>query len=545
VVGVLAAVAEPTAAVPLGVIGWLTAVGFSRPPYADLRLTGLDAERAAITLAVVALCAAAAGAAFRWRASRVTLVNVERHEQNGISRRRQTAGAVLAVAGLPSLTALLNAVQPHLNLSDDLLIYLVAVVAITVVGGFWPAVVAAVGACLLLNWFFTEPLHTFTIAEPRNLLALVLFVTVAVAVSSVVHLAARREADAARSSKETDSLLGLAQTVLGGADTPADVLDHLTASHGGHAELLERVGSRWVTVASSGDADTSLSTLRFEVRPDLALEVSGQAASATTALLAGYTAQAVAALDRARLRTQAAQAEALAEGDRMRTALLRAVSHDLRTPLASIKASVSSLRQTDVHWSAEDEAELLANIEQNADRLDALVGNLLDMGRLQAGSLEPFLRATAVDEVAPVALRGLDHADHLLIVVPDDLPLVRADPGLLERVLANLFSNALRHSPPDLRPMLRAREDGDRVVLDVVDHGTGVPSGLKDRIFEPFARLDERSPGVGLGLAVAKGFAEAMGGAIVAIDTPGGGLTVRVTLPALVSGARAALGADR
>jgi two-component system, OmpR family, sensor histidine kinase KdpD len=455
------------------------------------------------------------------------------------------AGAVLAVAGLPSLTALLNALQPHLNLSDDLLIYLVAVVAVTVVGGFWPAVVAAVGACLLLNWFFTAPVHTFTIAEPRNLLALVLFVTVAVAVSSVVHLAARRESDAARSAKETESLLGLAQTVLGGADTPGDVLDHLTASHGGHAELLERVGGRWIKVASSGELDPGLSALRFEVRPDLALEVSGQAASATTSLLAGYTAQAVAALDRARLRTQAAQAEALAEGDRMRTALLRAVSHDLRTPLASIKASVSSLRQTDVHWSAEDEAELLANIEQNADRLDALVGNLLDMGRLQAGSLEPFLRATAVDEVAPVALRGLDDADLLLIVVPDDLPLVRADPGLLERVLANLFSNALRHSPRDLRPMLRAKEDGDRVVIDVVDHGTGVPAELKERIFEPFARLDQRSPGVGLGLAVAKGFAEAMGGTIVAVDTPGGGLTVRVTLPALVSGVRASLGADQ
>jgi two-component system sensor histidine kinase KdpD len=545
VVGVLAAVAEPTAAIPLGVIGWLTAIGFSRPPYADLRLTGIVAERAAVTLAAVALGAAVAGAAFRWRAAGVTLESVDRHERSGLSPRRQIAGAVLAVAGLPLLTALLNAVQPHLNLSDDLLIYLVAVVAVTVVGGFWPAVVAAVGACLLLNWFFTEPLHTFTIAEPRNLLALVLFVTVAVAVSSVVHLAARRESDAARSSKETQSLLGLAQTVLGGADTPGDVLDHLTASHGGHAELLERVGSRWVKVASSGDLDPTISALRFEVRPDLALEVSGQATSATTSLLAGYTAQAVAALDRARLRTQAAQAEALAEGDRMRTALLRAVSHDLRTPLASIKASVSSLRQTDVHWTAEDEAELLANIEQNADRLDALVGNLLDMGRLQAGSLEPFLRATAVDEVAPVALRGLDDADHLLIVVPDDLPLVRADPGLLERVLANLFSNALRHSPSELRPMLRAREDGDRVVLDVVDHGSGVPSGLKERIFEPFARLDERSPGVGLGLAVAKGFAEAMGGTIAAIDTPGGGLTVRVTLPALVSGVRAALGADQ
>jgi two-component system sensor histidine kinase KdpD len=551
VVGALAAVAEPTAAIPLGVIGWLTAVGFSRPPYADLRLTGSVAGRAAITLAVVAVGAAAVGAAFRWhaafrsRAAGVTLESVDRHERSGLSPRRQVAGAVLAVVGLPSLTALLNALQPHLNLSDDLLIYLVAVVAVTVVGGFWPAVVAAVGACLLLNWFFTAPVHTFTIAEPRNLLALVLFVTVAVAVSSVVHLAARREADAARSSKETESLLGLAQTVLGGADTPGDVLDHLTASHGGHAELLERVGGRWIKVASSGEPDPTISALRFEVRPDLALEVSGQAASATTSLLAGYTAQAVAALDRARLRTQAAQAEALAEGDRMRTALLRAVSHDLRTPLASIKASVSSLRQTDVHWSAEDEAELLANIEQNADRLDALVGNLLDMGRLQAGSLEPFLRATAVDEVAPVALRGLDDADLLLIVVPDDLPLVRADPGLLERVLANLFSNALRHSPSDLRPMLRAKEEGDRVVLDVVDHGSGVPAGLKERIFEPFARLDARSPGVGLGLAVAKGFAEAMGGTIVAVDTPGGGLTVRVTLPALVSGVRATLGADQ
>ena len=544
VVGGLAVVAEPTAAAPLAIIGWLTVSGFSRPPYADLQLTGVVAGRAAVTLAAVALVAAASGAAFRWRAARGTLESVERHEQSGISRRRQLAGALLAVAGLPLLTALLAALRPDLDLSDDLLIYLVAVVCVTVVGGFWPAVFAAVAACLLLNWYFTQPLHTFTIAEPRNLLALVLFVTVAVTVSSVVHLAARREADAARSSKETQSLLSLAQTVLGGADTPSDVLDHLTASHGGRAELLERVGGRWIKVASSGAAGQEPGELRFEVRPDLALEVSGQAASATTSLLAGYTAQAVAALDRARLRTQAAQAEALAEGDRMRTALLRAVSHDLRTPLASIKASVSSLRQTDVHWSEEDEAELLANIEQNADRLDALVGNLLDMGRLQAGSLEPFLRAIAVDEVAPVALRGLDDADHLLISVPDDLPLVRADPGLLERVLANLFSNALRHSPPDIRPMLRAKEDGDRVVIDVVDHGSGVPAGLKEQIFEPFARLDARSPGVGLGLAVAKGFAEAMGGTIVAVDTPGGGLTVRVTLPALVSGVRAPLGAD-
>jgi two-component system sensor histidine kinase KdpD len=544
VVGALAAVAEPTAAAPLGVIGWLTAIGFSRPPYADLRLTGTDPERAAITLAVTGLAAVVAGSAFRQWSARVTLENVDKREPSGIDLRRQLAGAVLAVAGLPLVTLALTANRSRLDLSNDLLLYLVAVVIVTVIGGFWPAVLASIGACLLLNWYFTEPLHTFTIAEPRNLLALVLFVTVAVAVSSVVHLAARREADASRSARETEVLLGLAQTVLGGADTPGDVLDHLTSGHGGHAALLERVSGRWITVATSGVSDPRASTLRFEVRPDLALEVSGQAATATTSLLAGYTAQAVAALDRARLRTQAAQAEALAEGDRMRTALLRAVSHDLRTPLASIKASVSSLRQTDVHWSEEDEADLLADIEGSTDRLDALVGNLLDMSRLQAGALAPFLRATAIDEVAPVALRGLDGADQLLIVVPDDLPLVQADPGLLERVLANLFSNALKHSPADQRPALRAREDGGRVVLDVVDHGTGVPAEMKSRIFEPFARLDERVPGVGLGLAVAKGFAEAMGGAIVAVDTPGGGLTVRVTLPVVASGVRATLGAE-
>jgi two-component system, OmpR family, sensor histidine kinase KdpD len=545
IVTAVAAISEAMAAVPLGVIGWLTVIGFSRPPYADLRPAGGTAVSAAITMAACALAGGAAGLLFRYWQARVTLESVDRQKERGIDPRRQLAGAALAVAGLPALTALLVVWRDHLNLSDDLLIYLVAVVAVTVVGGFWPAVFAAVAASLLLNWYFTEPLHTFTIAEPKNLLALVLFVTVAVAVSSVVHLAARREADAARSAKETASLLALAQTVLGGADTPADVLDHLTTSHGGHAELLERVGGRWVKVATSGAADPDASVIRFEVRPDLALEVRGQAASATTSLLAGYTAQAVAALDRARLRTQAAQAEALAEGNRMRTALLAAVSHDLRTPLASIKASVSSLRQTDVRWSAEDEADLLANIEQNADRLDALVGNLLDMSRLQTGSLAPFLRATAVDEVAPVALRGLDDSDQLQITVPDDLPLVRADPGLLERVLANLFSNALRYSPAGRPPALRAREDGERVTLEVVDHGPGVPGDQKTRIFEPFQRLDERSSGVGLGLAVAKGFAEAMGGTIAAVDTPGGGLTIRVSLPAEISGVRAVLGAGQ
>ena len=568
VAGVTSFAADPVASVLLAGIGWLTTIGFSRPPYAQLRPTGPAADRAAVVLAASALAGAGLGLVFRWYWRRLTLVDVGRYtgmrpftarrgqaaqdaelpggtpnQAGAIDARRRLAGVALAAVVLPLLTAVLATRRQHLNLADDVLVYLVAVVTITVLGGFWPAVLAAVAASLLLNWYFTVPIHTFTIQQPKELLALLLFVTVAVAVSSIVHLAARRAVQAARARKEAASLLELAQTVLGGADSPAAVLDHLTRTHGGQAELQERAGGRWVRAASSRVEGRLPAATRIDIRSDLTLLVTGQAESATPALLAGYAAQAAAALDRERLRTQAAQAEALAEGNRMRTALLAAVSHDLRTPLASIKASVSSLRQTDVEWSEADQADLLATIEQNADRLDALIGNLLDMSRLHTGSLQPFLRPTAIDEVAPVAVGGLDDSLRLEMAVPDGFPLVLADPGLLERVLANLFSNALRYSPPGQPPELSASLEDGTVLLEVADHGPGVPDEQKERIFEPFTRVGDRYPGgVGLGLAVAKGFAEAMGGRITAADTPGGGLTVRVVLP-VASQDKSALGA--
>ena len=573
VAGAMSFAAEPVASVLLAGIGWLTTAGFSRPPYAQLRPTGPASAHAAVVLAASALAGVVFGLVFRWYGRRRTLVSMGTRMRGGrpaarpasaartapaagtaagaagaaagaIGARRRLAGVLLAATLLPLLTAVLAAWRPHLNLADDLLIYLVAVVTITVLGGFWPAVLAAVAASLLLNWYFTAPIHTFTIEEPKNLLALLLFVTVAVAVSSMVHLAARRAVQAAAAREEAASLLELAQTVLGGADSPAAVLDHLTRTQGGQAELQERAGGRWVRAASSGVDGSLAAASRIDIRGDLSLLVTGQAESATPALLAGYAAQAAAALDRERLRTQAAQAEALAEGNRMRTALLAAVSHDLRTPLASIKASVSSLRQTDVEWSQADEADLLATIEQNADRLDALIGNLLDMSRLHTGSLQPFLRPTAIDEVAPVALLGLDDGLRLEMAVPDGFPLVLADPGLLERILANLFSNALRHSPAARPPELQAQLIEDTVLLEVVDHGPGVADEEKERIFEPFTRVGDRYPGgVGLGLAVAKGFAEAMGGRIDAADTPGGGLTVRIALQ-VASEDKSVLGAE-
>jgi two-component system sensor histidine kinase KdpD len=546
-------VAEPLTAPVLGVIGWLTVVGFSRPPYAELRPTGPVAAQAAAAMAGCCLLGAGLGQLVRQFGSSFTLWIVDMRAEReagastwaGIRGRRQLAGVLLA-AGLPLLTVALVTGQRDLSLADDLLIYLVAVVAIAVVGGFWPAVLAAVMSSLLLNWYFTPPLHTLTIAEPRNLLALLLFVTVAVTVSSVVHLSARRAVQAARSAEDAASLLELAQTVLGGADTPTAVLDHLTSTWGGRAELVEQVRDQWIRVAVSGSAAAAAAETRVQARSGLALIVAGQTRMVTPRMLDGFAAQAGAALDRDRLRTQAAQSEALAEGNRMRTALLAAVSHDLRTPLASIKASVSTLRQTDVEWTAADEAALLATIEDAADRLDALIGNLLDMSRLATGSLQPFLRPTSIDEVAPVALRGLAPATGMQMLVPDGLPLVRTDPGLLERVLANLFSNALAHSPPSRAPVMRAHHCGGAVILEIVDHGRGVPDGLKPRMFEPFDRLDERGTGtgVGLGLAVAKGFLEVMGGSVTAVDTPGGGLTIRVGLPVAVTSASSTTAAD-
>src|SRR6266536_595115 len=600
VVGAGALVAEPAVAPLLAGIGWLTAVGFAGPPYGQLRPGGAPAVHAAVVITASALAGAGIGLVVRRVASSSRLLIVDasgtdlpdaaalpglppsgqggtpdsgtpgeglpqaipeqpglpaaaQHQvpvpsagqppvraggrwptspvagrpdrgllnlSGGIGTRRRLAGVLLA-AGLPLLTAALAAGRAHLNLADDLLLYLVAVVAIAVVGGFWPAVLGAITASLLLNWYFTEPLHALTVAEPRNLLALMLFVTVAVTVSSVVHLAARRAVQAARSGEDAASLLALAQTVLGGADTPAAVLYHLAHTWEGRAELVEQVGDEWVRVAVRGTAREPAAVTRVDVRPGLALLIAGQTRPISARVLDGFAAQAAAALDRDRLRTQAAQAEALAEGNRMRTALLAAVSHDLRTPLASI--------------------------EQSADRLDALIGNLLDMSRLAAGSLRPFLRPTAIDEVAPVALRGLDAGTTVQLVVPDGLPLVRTDPGLLERVLANLFANALAYSPPGRPPALYAEQDGGTVVLAVVDHGPGVPDDQKPRMFEPFERLSARNTGtgVGLGLAVVKGFTDTMGGSVAAADTSGGGLTIRVTLPVASQPARRAAAAEQ
>ena len=229
------------------------------------------------------------------------------------------------------------------------------------------------------------------------------------------------------------------------------------------------------------------------------------------------------------------QATQAVEADRGRAALLAAVSHDLRSPLAAAKAAVSCLRSGDVPVTADDRDELLATAEESLDQLIKLATSLLDVSRLQAGAQPVFPRPAGLGGIVTDSLDSLGPQGRPVItVIPSGLPDVMADPAITERVIGNLLSNALRYASPASPPLLTARACGDRVELRVVDHGPGIPEADRKRVFLPFCRLgdaDSRT-GVGLGLVVSRGLAEAMGGTVEPEETPGGGLTMVVSLPA-------------
>ncbi|MCT9009354.1 sensor histidine kinase [Streptomyces rhizosphaerihabitans] len=456
-----------------------------------------------------------------------------------LGRSRIIWGWAIGVGGPVVMALLLNTID--LGLANDMLLFLAVTVAAALLGGLLPALASAAFGSLLLNYFYTPPLHRLTIADPKNIVAIVIFVGVAVSVASVVDLAARRTHQAARLRAESEILSFLAGSVLRGETSLEALLERVRETFGMESvALLERAGDvdPWTCAGSVGpepstrpeDADVDM-----PVGDHMALALAGRVLPASDRrVLAAFAAQAAVVLDRQRLQYEADQANELAEGNRIRTALLAAVSHDLRTPLAGIKAAVSSLRSDDVAWSEEDRAELLEGIEDGADRLDHLVGNLLDMSRLQTGTVTPLIREIDLDEVVPMALGGVPE-DSVDLEIPESLPMVAVDAGLLERAVANLVENAVKYSPVDERVLVAASAIADRVEVRVVDRGPGVPDDAKDRIFAPFQRYGDapRGTGVGLGLAVARGFAEAMGGTLTAEDTPGGGLTMVLTVRAV------------
>jgi two-component system sensor histidine kinase KdpD len=472
--------------------------------------------------------------------------------RGGITTRRQIAGYVLAFALAPLGTLVLASDRTGINLTSDTLAFLVAVIVVALTGGFLPAVIAAIIASLLLNYYFTPPIHYWTIAQANNALALGVFVAVGLVTSWIVDATARKSNQAARANAESELLRTTAGSILRGQGTLDALLERTREAFGMRsASLLERVDAapaggagrgpagEWAVVACSGDAPVTRpddADVDVPVTDTLSLALAGRPLPADDRrVLGAFAAYAAVALEQQRLAAEAEAAKPIAAADRMRTALLAAVSHDLRSPIASAKAAISSLRSEDIDWDDADTAELLATADESLDRLTHLVGNLLDMSRLQAGALSLFPRPSGLDEIVARSLDDLGPAGREITVdIPDTLPAVSADPAILERIVVNLTENALRYSPAGKPPLLAASALGDRVELRVVDRGPGIPEGDRDRMFVPFQRLGDtdNTTGVGLGLALARGLTEAMDGTLTAEDTPGGGLTMTISLPA-------------
>jgi two-component system, OmpR family, sensor histidine kinase KdpD len=467
---------------------------------------------------------------------------------HGLTRRRRLAGALAAAALLTTATVVLSRVREAITFPSDVAIYLLIVVVTSVVGGFYPALGAAVVGSVLLNYYFVEPLHTLSIARGDNVLELVIFLLAALIVSRVVDAAARRLSLAARSSAEAATLSALAGSLLRGEDAVPALLTRVQEAFAMRSvSLLSRADDRggdtadgWVVEASvgadppgtpaDGDCAVAVDARQLVLRGHLL-------PAADQRILTAFAAQVAVAYRQRELADAARAAAPLAESERARTALLNAVSHDLRTPIAAAKAAVTSLRAADVQWPAADRDELLATADAALDRLTALVTNLLDLSRLQAGVLPVLATPVGLDEVVARALDAAapDATDRIVVDVSADLPAAIADAGLLERVVANLVQNALRYAPDGSKIRLAGSAHAGHVELRVVDRGPGIPRDSAEAVFAAFQRLDdapETGNGVGLGLAIARGFTEAMGGSLVAEETPGGGATMVVHLRA-------------
>lgn len=465
-----------------------------------------------------------------------------RVRQRAITVRRQVLAGAAGLGLLLLLAVGLSAVRTQVSLPTVFLLYLCAVVAVASIGGWLPGVGAALLGSLLVNYFFTPPLYQWTIAEPENVVALVVFLMVASVVSWLVDRAARSRIVAGRARSEAEALARLAGFLARETDPLPPLVARLRTTFGvDSVSVLRKDGSAWRVEASSGNEPPQHpddGEVAGELGNDAVLVLKGGPLSGDDQrVLAAFTAQLAAALHSRSLQAQAASASELADLSELRAALLNAVSHDLRTPLASIKASVTSLRQTDVEWTPEDADSFLKAIEEESDRLDQLVGNLLDMSRLQADAVTLFMRDVGLEEVVINSIHSLpgNVAERVDVEVPESLSAVRTDPPLLERAIANLIDNACKWSSNGERVAVRGSEAAGLVQLRVIDRGPGISESDRDRVFLPFQRLGDHGgySGVGLGLAVAHGLIEAVGGKIDLEDTPGGGLTVVLTMEAV------------
>lgn len=440
----------------------------------------------------------------------------------------------LAAILVPAATALfIHFFDAALGLGSKSALFLIAVLGVSLLGGVSTALISAIISGLLLNYLFVSPRYSFTIGETDNALTILMIMVTAVAVAALVDAAATRARQARRAAREAELLALFAGGVLVNSDLSA-LLERVRTTYNQTAvSLLCAEGPAVASVGEQPPTRESEADSVFRVDDGAyALALNGPPVPSTDArVLQVVAGTAVGLVRSARLAEEASQATALAEADRLRRALLSAVSHDLRTPLAAVKAAVSSLRSPDIEFSPEDTAELLATVEESTDQLTALVGNLLDSSRLAAGVVKPRAVPVYVEEIAHRALLGTTENDRKRVHLDLNGAVVRADPGLLERVLANLVDNALRYSQADVR--VSYEEVEDRTLVIVADHGKGLEASKRGAAFDAFQRLGDRdnTVGVGLGLSVVRGFVEAMEGTVNATDTAGGGLTMIVDLP--------------
>ncbi|MFW0787716.1 sensor histidine kinase KdpD [Gordonia sp. CPCC 206044] len=451
---------------------------------------------------------------------------------------------VVAVVVPLVVTAVLAVLDRWLGFASETALFFVTVLAVSMLGGIGPAALSAVVSGLLLNYFFTDPRLTFTIDEPDNLITILVMLVIAIAVAVLVDSATTRRIQAQRASRDAELLALFSSAVLGGADVPG-LLERVRETYDQAGVALIRRAERGdiTTEAAVGLGAPTVEDDAVTVCPvpggefELWLRGPGLGGRDRRVLTTVAT-QAAGAVQRHRLEAEAAEAQALAQTDELRRALLSAVSHDLRTPLAAAKAAVSSLRSTDVTFGPEDTAELLATVEESVDQLAALVGNLLDSSRLAAGAVRPDLRRTYLAEVVHRAMAAVYRRDPSTTGVTVDLHQEWAytDAGLLERALANLVDNAVRHGGGEVTVQARVEHSGDvpRCVIRVIDHGPGIPADERDRVFTAFHQYGDHhgaSTGVGLGLSVAAGFVSAVDGTLSVVETPGGGTTMVIALP--------------
>jgi two-component system, OmpR family, sensor histidine kinase KdpD len=490
---------------------------------------------------------------------------------------RNAVGYAVAVIGTAAVTGPLLGVRGDVSKTNVVLAYLLVVTASAAAGGLGPGITAAALGFLAFDVLFLPPYNTLIVTDPQDYLSLFVYLLIAVVVSLLVGTSERRRVQAERREQETRMLFDLSSSLVAHGsleDTLRSVVRTVRALFdlAGCAIVLPS-GDGIRLAASDGEVPDDLDR-RFatagaqtlvqvrgpsgrDLEPGTALTVpmrSGETVVGALVVVAGgpgssgfgeperrvlatFANQAALAVEQGQQEEQRNRARALQETDRLRTALLNSVSHDLRTPLASIKASASSLLDGEVEWSPAEREEFLTTINTEVDRLTRLVHNLLDMSRIEAGALAPTLTETTVAElVGPVVRRARAASRQRVDVdVPESLPPVLVDPVRLDQVLTNLLDNARGYAAGGPVQVV-ARQAGANVELRVIDHGPGIPGPERERVFDQFYRLKgggKRPEGTGMGLAICRGIAQAHGGSLRVETTPGGGATFVLTLPAM------------